>query len=128
MHITASYARSTDLAKGLDTGAEAYLIEPVDPEVLVATIRAVLRASHAEEMARVSAREWEITFHAIDDGVALVDAEGRIQQVNDAMAGMFGREKSALAGSDCTTLLARSPRSASPSCGRCGAGGGRTRN
>jgi PAS domain S-box-containing protein len=114
MHITASYARGTDLAKGLDTGAEAYLIEPVDPEVLLATIRAVLRASHAEEMARVSAREWEITFHAIGDGVALVDAEGRIQQVNDAMAGMFGREKSALAGSDCTALFGALPAERQP--------------
>jgi PAS domain S-box-containing protein len=114
MHITASYARGSDLAKGLDTGAEAYLIEPVDPEVLLATIRAVLRASHAEEMARVSSREWEITFHAIHDGVALVDAEGRIQQVNDAMARMFGREKSALVGSDCTTLFGALPAERQP--------------
>ena len=112
MHITASYARGSELAKGLDTGAEAYLIEPVDPEVLLATIRAVLRASHAEEMARISAREWEITFHAIRDGVALVDAEGRIQQVNDAMARMFGREKSAAGRFGLHYALWRAPRGA----------------
>jgi PAS domain S-box-containing protein len=114
MHITASYARSSDLAKGLDTGAEAYLIEPVEPEVLMATIRAVLRASHAEEMARVSAREWEITFHAIRDGVALVDAEGRIQQVNEAMARLLGPEKSPLAGRDCATLFGALPEERQP--------------
>jgi len=109
MHITASYGRGADQVKGLDAGAEAYLVEPVDPEVLVATIKAVLRASHAEELARVSAREWEITFHSIRDGVALVDAQGRIQQVNDAMARLLGREKSALTGSDCTTLFGSLP-------------------
>jgi two-component system, cell cycle sensor histidine kinase and response regulator CckA len=114
MHITASYARSSDLAKGLDTGAEAYLIEPVDPEVLVATIRAVLRASHAEELARLSAREWEITFHAIRDGVALVDEEGRIQRVNESMARLFGRQKSALAGSDSTLLFGTVPAERQP--------------
>jgi PAS domain S-box-containing protein len=114
MHITASYGRGADMVKGLDTGAEAYLIEPVDPEVLLATIRAVLRASHAEELARISAREWEITFHAIRDGVALVDAKGRIQQVNDAMARLLGREKSALAGSDCTTLFGSLPPDRQP--------------
>jgi PAS domain S-box-containing protein len=86
----------------------------VDPEVLVATIRAVLRASHAEEIARVSAREWEITFHSIRDGVALVDAQGRIQQVNDAMARLLGREKSALTGSDCTMLFGSLPEERQP--------------
>jgi PAS domain S-box-containing protein len=114
MHITASYARGSDLAKGLDTGAEAYLIEPVDPEVLLATIRAVLRASHAEEMARVSAREWEITFHSIHDGLALVDAQGRVQRVNDALARLLGREKSALAGSDCATFFGALPEERQP--------------
>ena len=114
MHITASYGRGSDQVKGLDTGAEAYLIEPVDPEVLVATIKAVLRASHAEEIARVSAREWEITFHSIHDGVALVDAQGRVQRVNDALARLLGREKSALAGSDCATLFGPLPEERQP--------------
>jgi PAS domain S-box-containing protein len=104
MHITASYSKSSDLAEGLEAGAEAYLIEPVEPEVLVATIRAVLRARSAEEIARVSAREWETTFHAIGDGVALVDFEGRIQRSNDSMSRLLGMEKTQLAGLDCTKL------------------------
>ncbi len=104
MHITASYSKSSDLAEGLEAGAEAYLVEPVEPEVLVATIRAVLRARRAEEIARVSAREWETTFHAIRDGVAVVDSEGRIQRVNDSMSRLLGVTETQLAGSDCTKL------------------------
>ena len=104
MHITASYARTSDQVQGLETGAEAYLVEPVEPEVLVATIRAVLRARHAEEAARGLAREWQTTFDAMRDGVALVDTEGRIQRVNESMAAMLGRTRAELAGADCARI------------------------
>ena len=40
---------------GLNTGADGYLIEPLDPAVLVATIKAYLRARQAES--RVAAVE-----------------------------------------------------------------------
>ncbi len=114
MHMTASYARGTDLAFGLDAGADAYLIEPVEPEVLIATIRAVLRARHAEDMARISAREWETTFNTIRDGVAMVDVDGRIQRVNSSMTRLLGKDRSELAGVDCTTLWGSLPAERQP--------------
>ncbi len=114
MHITASYAKGTDLAAGLEAGAEAYLIEPVEPEVLIATIRAVLRARRAEELARISALEWETTFEAIRDGVALVDLEGRIQRVNDSLCRMLGAGKTQLAGVDCAKLWGELPPERQP--------------
>ncbi|HEX3875534.1 MAG TPA: response regulator [Bryobacteraceae bacterium] len=104
MHITASYAKSVDMVQGLNSGAEAYLIEPVEPEVLIATIRAVLRARHAEEIARTLAREWETTFDAMRDGVALVNLEGKIQRLNGSMTTLLGRSKAELAGMDSTKL------------------------
>src|SRR5689334_19628042 len=41
LHLTASYVAAGDLTRGLESGAENYLVEPVEPEVLVATIRAI---------------------------------------------------------------------------------------
>lgn len=38
-----------DVVRGLDVGGDNYLREPVDPSVLVATVRALLRAREAEE-------------------------------------------------------------------------------
>ena len=38
-----------DVVRGLDAGGDNYLREPVDPTVLVATVRALLRAREAEE-------------------------------------------------------------------------------
>jgi PAS domain S-box-containing protein len=114
MHITASYARSSDQVSGLEGGAEAYLIEPVEPEVLVATIRAVLRARHAEEAARGLAREWQITFDAMRDGVALLDTQGRIQRANESMTALVGRGKAELAGVDTAKLWSSLPAEKQP--------------
>ncbi len=45
--------------EGLDCGADSYLVEPVDPLVLVATVKAFLRARQAEEALRRSNEELE---------------------------------------------------------------------
>jgi PAS domain S-box-containing protein len=66
--------------------------------VLVASIRSVLRARRAEDPAREPARQWQATFEAIADGVAVVGADGNIHQLNRAYAGLFGRPASELVG------------------------------
>jgi len=44
MHVSASFVSNADRARGLEYGADAYLTHPLDPEVFVATARALLRA------------------------------------------------------------------------------------
>jgi signal transduction histidine kinase/CheY-like chemotaxis protein len=43
LHLSAIRVTAEDLARGLDAGADAYLVHPVDPQVLLSTIRALLR-------------------------------------------------------------------------------------
>jgi len=56
LHLSASNIRDTDRVIGLNNGADSYLTEPIAPEVLVATVRALLRARGAEEALRRSNR------------------------------------------------------------------------
>ena len=49
LQITASATSNLQRVMGLDNGADAYLVEPVDSEVLLATVRALLRMRRAEE-------------------------------------------------------------------------------
>jgi PAS domain S-box-containing protein len=98
LHITASYLSPSDMARGLESGAENYLIEPVEPEVLIATINSVLRARRASETARAMAREWQATFDAIGDGVAVTDAESRVRRANESLALLAGRPAADLIG------------------------------
>jgi two-component system, sensor histidine kinase and response regulator len=48
LQVSASATTAGDRVDGLDNGADGYLIEPVDSEVLLATVRALLRMRKAE--------------------------------------------------------------------------------
>ena len=61
---------------GLEGGADGYLTQSVEPRELIATVRPCSASGEAEEAARVAARQWQATFDAINDGVALIDASG----------------------------------------------------
>ncbi len=52
LHLSASFTEDSDRAFGLQSGADAYLTEPVEPELLLATIQALLRARAAERLAQ----------------------------------------------------------------------------
>ncbi|NEU80722.1 response regulator [Nostoc sp. UIC 10630] len=89
LHLSASFVQSQDKAEGLDSGADAYLVQPVEPIELLATVRSLLRIRRAEEAALSSAREWQTTFDSIKDSVCLVDREGIILRCNLAMMQLF---------------------------------------
>lgn len=57
LHISATHLMASDAVHGLNSGADGYLTEPVEPEVLIATIRAMLRARSAEEALRQNNEE-----------------------------------------------------------------------
>jgi DNA-binding response OmpR family regulator len=52
LHLTASLVTTRDKVEGLESGADAYLVRPVEPLELVATIRALLRMRRTEEALR----------------------------------------------------------------------------
>lgn len=54
VHISATSMSAEHQVAGLEGGADGYLTEPVEPGVLIATIRALLRARAAEEALRRS--------------------------------------------------------------------------
>ncbi len=49
IHLSSTYIDSTSIAAGLEGGADAYLTQPIDSLVVVATVRALLRARKAEQ-------------------------------------------------------------------------------
>ncbi|MFN6479496.1 response regulator [Nostoc sp. DedQUE07] len=98
LHLSASFVQSQDKAEGLDSGADAYLVQPVEPIELLATLRSLLRIRRAEEAALSSAREWQTTFDSMNDGVSLVDQEGRIMRCNRAMMQLFNKPSHEILG------------------------------
>ena len=60
LQISASAISAAHAKEALDAGADAYLMEPVDPDVLVATVRALLRLHQAERSLVHANRQLEI--------------------------------------------------------------------
>jgi PAS domain S-box-containing protein len=89
LHLSASFVKSQDKAEGLDSGADGYLAQPVEPIELLATVRSLFRIRQAEELALISAREWQTTFDAINDSVCLLNQQGEILRCNQATTRLF---------------------------------------
>lgn len=98
LHLSASFIQSQHKVEGLESGADAYLAQPVEPIELVATVRSLLRIRRAEELALSSAREWQTTFDAIHDSVCLVDQNGKILRCNRAMSQLLGKPLNEILG------------------------------
>lgn len=90
LQMSASAADGPARVSSLDAGADAYITTPVEPEVLVASVRALLRIHTAEAALAESARDWQATFDAIGDGVALLDVCGQVLRSNAALPLMLG--------------------------------------
>jgi PAS domain S-box-containing protein len=98
LHLSASYLDDPSRVKGLNSGADGYLTEPLDPEVLHATVKAVLRMKEAERAERMAAQQWQSTFDALVDGIAILDPQGKILRSNRALGVIAGRPHAELTG------------------------------
>lgn len=82
LHLSAVFVGSGDRSHGLEEGADGYLIKPVEPREILATVSALLRVRAAEEAARSAAQQWRTTFDAISEAVCLLAPDGRILRCN----------------------------------------------
>lgn len=65
LHLSAQYVLEEDRAHGLVSGADGYLIQPVEPLELIASIRGLIRMRDAEAAARRSAQRVEQLEHEL---------------------------------------------------------------
>jgi signal transduction histidine kinase len=107
LQISALFVSPDDRVRALDAGADGYLLHPIDPMVLVATVRALLRLRQAEMQARKTADQWESTFDALHEGLAIVGSDGRLIRWNAAFAQIFQPKVHIKPEQDAAQLLER---------------------
>ncbi|WP_172453056.1 response regulator [Xanthomonas arboricola] len=90
VHVSAASIATGDMITGLEAGADAYLIHPVDPSVLVATLRTLLRARQAEDALRISEARFREIFEHISAPIAVVDAGLHAHEANAAFQRLVG--------------------------------------
>src|SRR6516165_4454109 len=96
LHLSTVFVNSQDRTHSMEEGADAHLTKPVEPEELLAHVKALLRIRQAEESLRLAARQWQTTFDATSDAVCLLDPAGKIVRANKAMATLMGLPFSAI--------------------------------
>jgi signal transduction histidine kinase len=94
MHVSASYVTNADRAYGLEYGADAYLTHPLDPDVFVATVRALLRAEgdrarlyEAEHRARRAAEATAARATLLQDLTAALARTMSAAEVSEVVLG-----------------------------------------
>lgn len=91
LQLSAAFLNNESKLYALASGADAYLIQPADPVVLVATVKSLVRLHRAESHAQLAARQWQATFDSLNEGVAILDSSGIIQRCNRAMTALTGK-------------------------------------
>jgi PAS domain S-box-containing protein len=104
-YLSATFTDSDDVARGMSTGADSYLVHPADPVVLVATVRALLfvRDAHAEKR-RADAR-FRALFDLAPNGIAMLDRELTFTDANAALCAMLSCERDALVGQPLASIV-----------------------
>lgn len=78
-------------AKGLDMGADGFIIKPISNKELLARIQSMLRIKRAEEALKASETRYRRLFEAAQDGILILNAEtGQIDDVNPFLTDMLG--------------------------------------
>lgn len=67
LQVSATFVRDEDMVQALDSGADASLAEPIEPTVLVATVRALFRAREAEDALRVALERADAATRAAEE-------------------------------------------------------------
>ncbi|HWH87591.1 MAG TPA: response regulator [Pseudomonas sp.] len=110
IHVSAASIQTGDIITGLDAGADAYLIHPVDPDVLLATLRTLLRVRDTENALRESEARFREIFANVSAPIAVLDATLKVHECNHAFSQLIvdNRDPQALrecfAEDQCTIL------------------------
>ncbi len=90
LQVSATLIDTRDRVAGLEGGADAYLVQPIDPDELIATIRSLLRIRKAEDDARRRASEIETIYASAPIGLAMLDPDLRFVRINQQLAQING--------------------------------------
>lgn len=104
IHLSATYVQSEHKVAGLNAGADAYMVHPAEPALMVATLQALIRARTAEEKLRRSETRFRAIYDQAPVAMMLIDASGRFADLNPAAEALVQFPRSELIGQAVTSL------------------------
>ena len=98
LQLSASFVQQEHRMEGLAAGADAYLVEPVEPGELVANIRALLRMRDAEAGLQRTTAMLAAVVDASPLAIAVFDRDGLVRTWNPAAERLFGWTRTEMIG------------------------------
>ena len=99
LHLSASSVATQHKLAGLEGGGDSYLTEPIDPEELIANVRALLRLKHAESSLRAANLTLEALITASPLAIIAFDLGDRVLNWNQAAERLLGYTPAEIVGS-----------------------------
>lgn len=98
LYLSAHRITSQHRVEGLDSGADGYLVWPVDPRELLAWVRTLLRVRRTEQALRAANADLHQTLESISDAFFAMDDAWRVIHFNAAAERAAGRGRAQVLG------------------------------
>jgi PAS domain S-box-containing protein len=98
LHLSATFTQTSDFELGLEAGADSYLTRPVEAPVLLATVRTLLFARHADLIRRGLDAKLRTMFKLAPIAIAMLDQTLKYESVNPAFCALTGYAPDELVG------------------------------
>lgn len=113
--ILTAYADVTSAVEVMKLGAFEFVTKPVNTLTLPRLLETAVNYARVRRHSRANERlvaEWEVTFDACPNLMAILDPEGRIIRCNRSMAGRLGLSKADAVGVPFVDLMEQAPEAA----------------
>lgn len=105
IHLSATCKDKDSKVFGIEEGADSYLVQPIEKEELLATIKAILRMKRAELEEKALRKEKELIFSSINEGIVFLDKDGYIKDCNPAFLSIVGKNKEDVLEQKCHLIV-----------------------
>lgn len=105
IHLSATFTDAGSHITGIQSGAEAFLAQPVHPDLLITTVQSLIQIRDVKLALRESEKKYRQIVELVQEGILVIDEDGIITYVNPRMASMLGYDPSEVTGRDLTSIV-----------------------
>jgi len=88
--VSGKATNAADKVDGAETGADDYIVKPVNPDEFLARIRTIVRLRDTTAALRAGEQHYRRLVEILPDAVGMIDLQGRLTTVNRQAVEMLG--------------------------------------